>query len=363
MGRRVRERVFPVDRRLAPAARTVRYPGDVVDFDGSSASEAGMADVRAALAAGAPAYLFVNPIEYHGPHLSLRNDLEISRGLARDLHDALVRENPAWGTFPMVAPRPLDVGVDPAPGPGTIAVPFREVCDRVVTACDELADLGARRVLLMTFHGSPLHSHALFRGEARLRARGVLAMNPLNLVLRELMKADGARYAEAFAHVEDVAERDAMIRGLGQDFHAGFGETSLALHYAPQTVDALYTRLPPCPPFAPTSGGRVAKSLARLARLVGAAATAEELGLVADGLGWYALRPFPGYTGRPHRATAQAGQVFAREMLAAYVTSAREVLADRGAPPPPIMPWLPLLSFGGRVGSIHVPLDAVLRVA
>jgi hypothetical protein len=34
---------------------------------------------------GAPAFLFVNPVEYHGPHLSLHNDRHISVGLARRL--------------------------------------------------------------------------------------------------------------------------------------------------------------------------------------------------------------------------------------------------------------------------------------
>jgi creatinine amidohydrolase len=316
-------------------------------------------DVRAAFSAGAPAYLFVNPIEYHGPHLSLRNDFEISRGLANDLHAGLVRAHPAWGDFPMIAARDLDVGVEPAPGPGSIAWSYRDVRAKVDAACDELAELGARRVLLMTFHGSPLHAHALASGARRLRARGVHAMNPLNLVMREMMNADAAPLAEAFAHVQDPAERAEMARGLGTDFHAGFGETSLALHYAPSTVDALYTRLPPCPPFASTAPGRVARLLARAARLAGARETALELGLVADAMGWYALRPFPGYTGRPHLATAHAGGVFARVMGDAYLSAAKDVLFGRAAPPPPVMTWMPAATLGGRAFGLHVPLEAV----
>ena len=333
------------------------YPAAVVEL------EAPQNDVRAALAAGAPAYLFVNPIEYHGPHLSLRNDFEISRGLARDLHAGLVREHPAWGEFPMIATRDLDVGVEPAPGPGSIAVSYHDVCERVVAACDELVALGAKRVLFMTFHGSPLHAHAIRCGEERLRRRGVHAMNPLNLVMRQMLAPDTTRLAAAFAHVEDAAERDEMMRGLGQDFHAGFGETSIALHYAPTTVDALYTRLPPCPPFVRTAPGRLAGALGRVARLAGARETALELGLVADALGWYALRPFPGYTGRPHRATAHAGSVFAHEMVSAYVDAARDVLFGRASAPAPVMAWMPAVSLGGRVGGAAVPLDAVQSFA
>ena len=35
------------------------------------------------LATGAPVFLCVNPVEYHGPHLSLHNDRLISEGVAR----------------------------------------------------------------------------------------------------------------------------------------------------------------------------------------------------------------------------------------------------------------------------------------
>ena len=38
---------------------------------------------------GAPVYLTVNPVEYHGPHLSLHNDRLISLGIVRQLHERL----------------------------------------------------------------------------------------------------------------------------------------------------------------------------------------------------------------------------------------------------------------------------------
>lgn len=47
------------------------------------------ASAKAAFSSGAPVYLPVNPIEYHGPHLSLLNDHLISVGLAGDLHAEL----------------------------------------------------------------------------------------------------------------------------------------------------------------------------------------------------------------------------------------------------------------------------------
>ena len=53
-------------------------------------------DARAALATGAPVYLSINPVEYHGPHLSLHNDGLISAGLIGDLHGRLQKSHPDW---------------------------------------------------------------------------------------------------------------------------------------------------------------------------------------------------------------------------------------------------------------------------
>ena len=39
--------------------------------------------IRELLGTGAPAWILVNPIEYHGPHLSLHNDRLVSRGISR----------------------------------------------------------------------------------------------------------------------------------------------------------------------------------------------------------------------------------------------------------------------------------------
>jgi creatinine amidohydrolase len=307
-----------------------------------------------ALARGAPVYLPVNPIEYHGPHLSLRNDHLVSIGLARDLHEGLAALHD--GAPLLVAPE-LDVGVEPAPGPGSIPVSMREVARRTVKACHALADRGAKRVAIMTFHGSPLHAVALEAGVRTLRKRGVKAFSPLNLILRELLSLDGSRFAAAFEHVADAQLRAEMIRTLPQDFHGGFFETSVAMHYAPESVLPIHRDLPPCAPFRQP---RAAVLASRAARALGASTLAQELSLVGDGLAWYALRPFPGYTGRPDLASAEAGAIFAREIVSAYVAAAKDVLWGDAASPPPIMRWLPFASLGGRLGP-HVDLASVAK--
>jgi creatinine amidohydrolase len=309
--------------------------------------------VRALLASGAPVFLPVNPVEYHGPHLSLHNDALISRGLARDMHSHLAASEGDW---PFLLATDLEVGVDPCPGPGTRPTSYFQVRALVVEACRRLAELGARRVVLMTFHGSPLHSLALDAGVRWLTARGVHALAPLNLLLRAILDIRAEDYADAYATIRDDDERTAVMGEATSDFHAGFLETSLSLHYAPDSVDPGHTLLPPCPPVVPD-----AKLLAasRAARRIGRTQLASELAFAAVGTGWYAVRPFPGYTSRPRSATRDAGAIIARYMTREFAAVAGRVLAGKEAPPAPIMRWMAPLTLGGVVATMKVERDAI----
>jgi creatinine amidohydrolase len=311
------------------------------------------AETRALCARGVPIYLPVDPVEYHGPHLSLRNDHLCGMGLAADLHARLAPEG--GEPWPFVVASSIEAGVEPCPGPGTRAVPFLTVRRLVIDACRALADLGARRVVLMTFHGAPLHAHALDAGVRFCHCRGIRAIQPHNLLMRTLMSVDGSAFPDGFAHIEDAAERAAMMREMPLDFHAGFGETSIALHYAPESVGAVYKTLPPCPAVAPDPPFVTA---ARAARAAGRAELAVELDFAARGRGWMRLRPFPGYTGRPHRATAEAGAYFARRIVDFYEPAARAVFAGAEGPRP-IMPWLVTATLGGLIPAATVPLSSV----
>ena len=108
---------------------------------------------RDALGTGAPVYVLVNPVEYHGPHLSLHNDRLVSTALARELHERLSARHPSW---PFLLADDLEVGVDPCPGPGTRHTTMPAACGVIREACRALVELGAQRVVFMTFHGSPL---------------------------------------------------------------------------------------------------------------------------------------------------------------------------------------------------------------
>jgi len=312
-------------------------------------------EARALLGKGAPVYLFVNPVEYHGPHLSLHNDRLVSLGFARDVH---ARLQTPLGDHPLLLADDLEVGVEPCPGPGSRFSSYATVRDAVVDACMRLADLGAERVVLLTFHGSPLHSLAIQRGVEALRRRGLTALAPLNLALEDLLEEDTGSVAEAFDAIRDPDLRETVRAGLTRDFHAGFLETSLALHYAPDTVSPSHRDLPACPKWVPD---RSFTALAAVARRMGRERFAAELEWVADGLGWQALRPFPGYTGRPDLADVDAGAVFARAFADRYAAHALAVF-DGAAPAPPVLPWLLPLTLGGRMGGSHVELSDMLQI-
>lgn len=288
---------------------------------------------RRLLSSGAPVWLPVNPQEFHGPHLSLHNDGIVSAGLMRATHGRLAARHD-WPLF--VAPD-LDVGVGAVPGAGSRSSSYGAVRSAVLAACDALADLGARAVVLMTFHGDPRHNLALQAGVERLRARGVRALAPMHLLLREIMSVDPSRFDAVVEPLDDPDDRLLARDGLPNDLHAGFGETSLTLHFAPETVSARHRELPPCPPWKPVRSIALAAAVARSA---GRDTLALELDYAARGLGWFRLNPFPGYTGRPHLANPTSGRVLAEIITDTYADAVEAVLVEGAPPPEALYRWL-----------------------
>ncbi len=316
-------------------------------------------ETERAIACGAPVFLSVNPVEYHGPHLPLHTDALISDGLNRALFERLAKDHPDWR---YLNGGELEMGVEPTPGPGTRATPYRTVRAAVQRACESLHALGAQRVILMTFHGAPMHSLAIDAGVRWLRRRGVAALAPLNLILRlmlELSEAQADEFAPAFSMLDEEGQ-EALLRELATDFHAGYFETSILMHLHPQAVSPQHVKLPPCPKVQPVKG---LLRMGGFAEKLGAVQLARELRLAALGLGWHALRPFPGYTGRPDLANPQAGRIFTEGLLDRFEASCKAVFFEDQAPPAPTMPWLKALTMGGLLGEPQMPADAILKIA
>lgn len=297
-------------------------------------------DARRLLARGEVVWLPVNPVEYHGPHLPLHTDRLLTEAWIADLHRALGHDG-----APLVADD-LEVGVEPTPGPGSRPFAYREVRRAVIRAASGLRDLGARRIAVVTFHGAPLHNLALARAVGWLQARGVAAVAPFQEVIRELGAFDGPAADPLFDTVP--AEARAAVRAdLDLDFHAGFLETSLMLHWAPQAVSPVHRSLPPCPPMPEIAPLRW---LGAAAGALGFGRAAHEMRFGARAGGWNLLRPFPGYTGHPAHANAEAGRLAAEHTTAAVAPVVAEVLAGKRPPPAPPFRWVGPLTLWGRLG-------------
>ena len=291
---------------------------------------------RELLSSGDPVFLPVNPVEFHGPHLGLHNDAGLSRGLSQRLAKGLGL------TGPLLYCADLEVGVNPVPGPGSRPVPYSEVKRAVERACLGLAGLGARRVVLVTFHGDPLHAWALHAGVEVLQKRGIPAFSPMAALLPDLVGLQ-RHAAVADGLPEDLRKR--ALAGLESDYHGGFVETSLALALCPETVGER-SELPDCPPLPPVGPLRV---LARALQVLGARQSGDFVEAGARAHGWFGLKPFPGYTGSPAAASAAVGEALIDRVLPSLATLAREVLYEGAVSPRPPLSWLRAVTLGGRV--------------
>lgn len=294
----------------------------------------------AALArSGAPVHLFVNPVEYHGPHLSLGNDRILSERIALKLHERLLQKP---DEFPFVSGGHIDMGCDPCPGPGSVSTTYSQLRSSLRQRVDALVDIGVQRVIFHTFHGSPFHQHALDWAVERLRRKGVRAVNLFSATIDLIVNFDPALYAPLRDLLPSQADFERVLSILPSDHHAGFFETSVALYVAPETVAPDYRSVPPCPPL-PASA-----ALMGLARLL----KSRELENTAYSMAWMLLKPFPGYTGIPALASPEAGRFYVEDLiLPRYVQRCRDVLWG-DAPPPRAgfawtRPFAPIV--GGRI--------------
>lgn len=302
----------------------------------------------------APVFLAMNPVEFHGPHLSLHNDRWITAGLSRDLYAALADGR---DDFPYLVADDLELGVEPASGPGSRHARFADAERNIVEACRALVELGARAAVINTFHGGALHNLAIDAGVRVFEQAGGRAIAPLAIALRQMIELDPRELDGAIELVSCSSEEKTALReNLRFDFHAGWLETSLALHYAPHTVSPVHRDLAPAPPLG---RDRMMSALHGVARALGRERVAVELDFIATAATWTKLRPFLGYTSMPHLASAKAGAHLAAKFVARYAETARKVLFEGAPAPRAPFAWMPMATLGGRIDATFVPTSKV----
>ncbi len=295
---------------------------------------------------GAPVYVLVNPVENHGPHLPLQTDYLLSLGATQDLHLRFLAEGKDW---PLLIYPVLHLGAGPAPGLGSVHTSYAEIKSLVHGVALSLVELGAKTVIWMTFHGDPFHNSAIQKGVDFLNAQGVISFAPFHFVLNEMLEMNSKTFGVPLKLIESEKDRKEMAKGLGFDFHAGFFETSLVLHYSPDSVSEIYKQLPPCPK------GHEPRWMLMMAKIVekwGNRRLASEWRLISFVKGWTGLDPFPGYTGKPHCSSAAVGQYFAKRIVEIYYDFAKQFLMDPKNTPLPKLPldWVLVPTLNGRLG-------------
>ena len=294
-------------------------------------------DVKEKVKTGAPVFILVNPVEYHGPHLSLRTDGLISEGIAKDLYERLKIKHPEW---PFLEFAPIELGVDPTPGPGSQKTSFFKLKSVILEAAKSLAECGAEKVIWVTFHGGPAHNTAIHAGIDYLAKKGIPSFNVMNLVLETMIDYDSNYFATAFESISDVATRQQLKEEMMSDLHGGFYETSIALVYAPESVAKNYQQTPDCPRFELSPILKIFKSLIDR---YGSKRFQKEMGFGFYALSWIKLKPFPGYTSKPRLANLAAGQVFSADLMRRCLRASEEVLEQKQKAPRPILEWSVLL--------------------
>jgi creatinine amidohydrolase len=179
----------------------------------------------------------MSPIEVHGPHLPLGQDWFEARALADHAVRALAAERPDWN---FLFTPPIPISIECVPHLGSISYPVQVVRDVAYHTLRPFAKHGFARLAYSSFHGSPRHICALEdAADALSKEYKTAAISLFSAAVSRLLK--GNIFFEA---VEDAGLKITQSQ-LSKDTHAGFVETSLALHLWPELVEPGWEHLPP----------------------------------------------------------------------------------------------------------------------
>jgi creatinine amidohydrolase len=280
------------------------------------------------------AVIYVNPIEYHGPHLPLKTDYEISNGLKRELLPRLQKKFPQIDVVRTVE---IHRGCDPAHGPGTEFTSMKELKKIVIDACTTLLkEFRPDFVLFMTFHGAPKHAAAVQAGVDYFTKENVPAYNPFNLVLKRLRDYEPSFAEPMLPLISDPSFRAHYRDHVPQDFHGGLFESSVLMSLHPTLVKSLHQELPDCEERKLSRG---LKLIVGFFRVIGLKKFSCELAIGFDAIAWARSPSYRGYTGAPRFASIQIGNYFVNLILEDYENGFYRMINENQPSPAPILQW------------------------
>jgi creatinine amidohydrolase len=180
----------------------------------------------------------LSPIEVHGPHLPLGQDLMEAEALGKATAIQAAKKRPDWN-FLLLPPVP--VAADALPKYGSLPFPAPLVTDVAYYLLHPFALMGFKRLAIASFHGGPRHFLALEEAADRLTdaEKGVAAISMFSAAIGRM--AEGKLFFDA---VKNDRECTITLEEMREDHHAGFVETAIGLHLWPELVDAGWEELP-----------------------------------------------------------------------------------------------------------------------
>jgi len=263
----------------------------------------------------------MSPLEVHGPHLPIGMDYMQAYRLAVEAAGIIASKRAGW-SFLMLPPVP--VAKDTVPALGSIDFPVGVVRDVAFHLLAPFAKQGFGRLALASFHGGPRHLCALEDAAVRLRKEfGVPAISIMSAALSRLLEGDtlmeGVKSVPGCAMTADL---------MKSDRHAGFIETSMALHLWPDLVEEGWQSLPGSVPVsAAWEGGSFIYDHGDNAGLGGVIKrVADTAGSMAGAVRHFRESTYCGY---PALSSPEAGKALF-EQLSGICAGLLEELIDRG---------------------------------
>lgn len=179
----------------------------------------------------------MSPMEVHGPHLPIGQDWFEAQALLEEVAASTVERNPDWNV--LIIP-PVPVAEDSLPHIGSIAMPPHLVRDVAYHLLKPFAEAGFKRLLISSFHGGPRHMTALECAADKLtRKFDTHAISIFSAVVARM--EEGNVFYDA---VKDMPDNKITLEEIARDWHAGFVETSIALHLWPRLIEKGWEELP-----------------------------------------------------------------------------------------------------------------------
>ncbi|MBO4866874.1 MAG: creatininase family protein [Ruminococcus sp.] len=174
-------------------------------------------------------FVVIAPIEEHGTHLPLATDIidgeYWSKGAMCELERRLGTDCYYLPPFPVAAASVNEFY-------GSIHFPMKTVCDVTFAVLESICFMGFRNIIVIASHADPQHQIAVEKAVRKINKRhGLCAIAPMGQIFMGVSEGRSCRVEK-------------MEKEHGNDFHAGWIETSSLLDIDPSYVREGYRELP-----------------------------------------------------------------------------------------------------------------------